>query len=172
MRTRAREAPSCAGRANSAHVEALLVAPCPPRFKALEDKVKTAMRRLPLNQPNFTVHRERDMRDLGRLALLLCCGLVLAGGFVFAAGQHFAAVRYGYQSEELRRERAALLEEQRRLLLAREEATSPIRLETAARALGMQAVEPAQVGVGQRRERETLSPPVSALVNTTTSLKR
>jgi cell division protein FtsL len=130
------------------------------------------MKRLPLNQPNFTVHRERDMRALGRLALLLFCGLVLAGGFVFAAGQHFAAVRYGYQSEELRRERAQLLEEQRRLLLAREEATSPIRLESAARELGMQALEPAQIGVGQRTGVEALSHPVSALVNTSASLKR
>ena len=130
------------------------------------------MKRLPLNQPNFTVHRERDMGALGRLALLLFCGLVLAGGFVFAAGQHFAAVRYGYESEKLRSERTQLLEEQRRLLLAREEAISPIRLESAARQLGMQAVEPAQIGVGQRPERETLSHPVSALVNTSASLKR
>jgi cell division protein FtsL len=146
--------------------------PAHPQFKALYDKVKTVMKRLPLNQPNFTVHRERDMRALGRLALLLCCGLVLASGFVFAAAQHFAAVRYGYKGEELRRERAQLLEEQRRLLLAREEATSPIRLENAARELGMQAVEPAQVGVGQRTDGEALSHPVSALVNTSASLKR
>jgi cell division protein FtsL len=130
------------------------------------------MRRLPLNQPNFTVHRERDMHALGRLALLLFCGLVLAGGFVFAAGQHFAAVRYGYESEKLRSERTQLLEEQRRLMLAREEAASPIHLESAARELGMQAVEPAQIGVGQRRSDETLSHPVSALVSTSASLKR
>ena len=173
MKTRAHGAPSCVGRANSAHVDRFTCSPpAHPPIQSFNDKVKTVMKRLPLNQPNFTVHRERDMRALGRLALLLCCGLVLAGGFVFAAGQHFAAVRYGYQSEELRRERAALLEEQRRLLLAREEATSPIRLETAARELGMQAVEPAQVGVGQRQERETLSHPVSALVNTSPALKR
>ena len=130
------------------------------------------MKRLPLDQPNFTVHRERDMNALGRLALLLFCGLVLAGGFVFAAGQHFAAVRYGYESEKLRSERTQLLEEQRRLLLAREKAASPIRLESAARELGMQAVEPAQIGVGQRRSDENLSPPVSALVSTSASLKR
>ena len=130
------------------------------------------MKRLPLNQPNFTVHRERDMHALSRLALLLFCGLVLAGGFVFAAGQHFAAVRYGYESEKLRSERTQLLEDQRRLLLAREEAASPIHLESAARELGMQAVEPAQIGVGQRRSDENLSPPVSALVSTSASLKR
>lgn len=104
--------------------------------------------------------------------MLLFCGLVLASGFVFAAGQHFAAVRYGYRSETLRRERAQLLEDQRRLLLAREEAASPTYLETAAREIGMQPLQPAQVGVGQRSV-ETQSPAiVSALVNTSASLKR
>ncbi|MGB7922181.1 MAG: hypothetical protein WCF57_02930 [Pyrinomonadaceae bacterium] len=129
------------------------------------------MRRLPPNQPNFTIHRERDMTALGRLALLLFCGLVLAGGFVFAAGQHFAAVHYGYKSEALRREQAQLLEEQRRLLLAREEATSPTRLETEARKIGMQPLQPAQIGVGQRRD-ETPPHAVSALVGTSASLNR
>jgi cell division protein FtsL len=131
------------------------------------------MRRLPPNQLNFTIHRERDMRALGRLAMLLFCGLVLASGFVFAAGQHFAAVRYGYQSETLRRERAQLLEDQRRLLLAREEATSPTYLETAAREIGMQPLQPAQIGVGQRSdETQKTRAVVSALVNTSASLQR
>lgn len=129
------------------------------------------MRRLPPNQPNFTIHRERDMPALGRLAMLLFCGLVLAGGFVFAAGQHFAAVHYGYQIEKLRSERAQLLEEQRRLQLAREEATSPTRLETAAREIGMQPLQPAQIGVGQKSD-ETASHAVSALVHTPASLNR
>jgi cell division protein FtsL len=103
------------------------------------------MRRLPPDQPNFVVRRERDRRALARLVLLLFCGLMLSGGFVFAAGQRFSAVRYGYRSEELRRERERLLEEQRRLILAREHATSPARLESAARAIGMQPVRPSQV---------------------------
>ncbi|MBV9210737.1 MAG: cell division protein FtsL, partial [Acidobacteria bacterium] len=93
------------------------------------------MRRLPLNQPNFTIHRERDGRALSRLALLLFSGLLLAGGFIFAAGQHFAAVRYGYQSEKLRRERDQLMEEQRQLLLERQQASTPARLEEEARKL-------------------------------------
>jgi cell division protein FtsL len=110
------------------------------------------MRRLPPNQPNFAVRRERDSRALTRLVLLLFCGLVLSGGFVFAAGQRFSAVRYGYRSEELRRERDRLLEEQRRLILAREQATSPARLESAARAIGMQPVRASQVEMGATRE--------------------
>lgn len=103
------------------------------------------MRRLPPDQPNFVVRRERDSRALTRLVLLLFCGLMLSGGFVYAAGQRFSAVRYGYRSEELRRERERLLEEQRRLILAREQATSPMHLESAARAIGLQPVKPSQV---------------------------
>jgi cell division protein FtsL len=110
------------------------------------------MRRLPPNQPNFVVRRERDRRAIARLILLLFCGLALSGGFVFAAGQRFSAVRYGYRSEELRRERERLLEEQRRLILAREQVTSPARLESAARAIGMQPVHPSQVEAMVTRE--------------------
>lgn len=112
------------------------------------------MRRLPLNQPNFTIHRERDGRALSRLALLLFSGLLMAGGFIFAAGQHFAAVRYGYQSERLRQEREQLITEQRRLSLEREEASAPARLESEARKLGLQPVAPGQMGqmgVAQQR---------------------
>src|ERR1051325_1971336 len=105
------------------------------------------MRRLPLNQPNHTVHRERDRAALLRLGLLLLCGFTLTCGFVYAAGQHFSAVGYGYRTEELRRERARLLEEQRRLVLAREQATTPARLEQAARQIGMQQAQPGQICV-------------------------
>ena len=109
------------------------------------------MRRLPLNQPNFTIHRERDGRALSRLALLLFSGLLLAGGFIFAAGQHFAAVRYGYQSEKLRHEREQLIEEQRHLMLEREQASAPARLEVEARKLGLQPVAPGQMGAAQEK---------------------
>ncbi len=111
------------------------------------------MRRLPPNQKNYAVLRERDMRALFRLALLLGCGLVLAGGFVYAAGQHFAAVQYGYKSEELRREQAQLLEEQRRLMLERERASTPGHLEEAARGIGMKPLEPAQINPAKTLEK-------------------
>jgi cell division protein FtsL len=129
------------------------------------------MRRLPPNRKNFTVHRERDSKALVRLALLLACGLVLASGFVYAAGQHFAAVQYGYKSEELRREQAALLEEQRRLMLEREQATTPEHLGRAAREIGMQPIHPAQITPAKSLERpQTFSAP--ALVNPSASLGR
>ena len=129
------------------------------------------MRRLPLNRKNFTVHRERDVRALTRLALLLACGLILAGGFVYAAGQHFAAVQYGYKSEELRLHQAQLLEEQRRLMLEREQVCTPEHLGAAAREIGMQPIQSAQINPARAMEKaQTRSVP--AFVNPSASLSR
>lgn len=103
------------------------------------------MRRLPAHQLNYTIRRERDWPAMKRLALLLFCGLTLAGGFVFAAGQHFEAVQYGYKTETLRRQQEQLLDEQRRLLLEREQLVAPSRLESAAREIGLQPIQSAQI---------------------------
>lgn len=103
------------------------------------------IRRIPSRQRNARITRESDADAFLRLGLLLVCGLGLAGGFVYAGRQHFAALRYGYETESLRRERDQLAEEQRRFLLQREEAASPVRLERAAKQLGMQPVSPAQI---------------------------
>jgi len=103
------------------------------------------IRRVPSKQRNRKIVRERDRDAFKRLMVLLFCGLVLAGGFVYAGRQHVAALRYGYETENLRRVRDQLAEDQRRFLLQREEAASPIRLERAAKQLGMQALQPAQV---------------------------
>jgi cell division protein FtsL len=107
------------------------------------------MRRVPATQRNKQIRRERDVRALSRLALLLFCGAVLAAGFVFAAKQHFAAVTYGYHSETLRQDRQQLLREQQQLLLKKEQASAPARLESAARALGLKPILPGQVGTGR-----------------------
>ena len=103
------------------------------------------VRRVPSKQRNAVVLRERDRDALKRLGLLLGCGLVIACGFVYAGGQHFAALRLGYQTEKLRTIRGELTEEQHRLLLEREAAASPLRLERAARRLGMQPLQAAQI---------------------------
>ncbi len=103
------------------------------------------IRRIPSKQRNALVARERDHDAMLRLGLLLLCGLTLAGGFVYAGVQHFAALRVGYQTENLRRVRDQLAEDQRRYLLEREAAASPARLERAARQLGLQALQPAQI---------------------------
>ncbi len=129
------------------------------------------MKRLPPNGINNAIHRERDTSALARLLTLLLCGLVLAGGFVFAAGRHFTAVHYGYQSEQLRRERARLLDQQAALLLAREQAATPSRLEAAAREIGMQPALAAQIISAQKVERSL--PHVSpAFVSASVAMRR
>ena len=103
------------------------------------------IRRVPSKQKNTLVKRERDPHALTRLALLLLCGLLLASGFVYAGGRHFASLRLGYETEKLRNALNAAREDQRRLILEREAAASPARLELAARKLGMQPMQPAQI---------------------------
>jgi len=103
------------------------------------------VRRIPSRQQNTLVTRERDRGAFLRLGLLLLCGLILAGGFLYAGVQHFAALKLGYQTQNLRKIRDSLAEDQRRFLLEREAAASPARLELAARHLGMQPVQAAQI---------------------------
>jgi cell division protein FtsL len=103
------------------------------------------VRRVPLKHRNARVARDYDRDAVSRLVLLLVCGLVLTGGFVYAGGRHFAALRIGYQTQKLRAELESAREEQRRLTLAREAAASPVRLERAARQLGMQPMLASQV---------------------------
>lgn len=122
------------------------------------------MKRIPSTQRNARVRRERDARALSRLALLLFSALVLAGGFVFAARQHFAAVQFGYQSETLRTEKELLLREQEQLLLEKERVSAPARLESAARTLGLRPITAAQVRTRQREQASSqlLAGPTSA----------
>ncbi|MBA3257669.1 MAG: cell division protein FtsL [Pyrinomonadaceae bacterium] len=129
------------------------------------------MQRLPSKQLNTRVRRERDSRALSRLIMLLGCGLVLAVGFVFAARQHFAAVQFGYQSESLRNERQLLLAEQQRLLLEKEQASAPARLESAARQLGLKPLRAGQVGTQRANEQRRL-PLATALINPAATFKR
>jgi hypothetical protein len=69
----------------------------------------------------------------------------VACGFIYAVRQQVLAFDYGYKAEALRREREELLDEQRHLLLAVQENSSPARLEEAGRELGMQPARAAQI---------------------------
>ena len=109
------------------------------------------MRRMPQQYANPHVRRERDPRAARRQVLLVGC-LVLAGGSSSPCGSRFEAVDYGYEAEALRREREQLLDEQRRLLLALEESSSPAQLEAAAREMGMQPARAAQIETASARE--------------------
>jgi len=129
------------------------------------------MNRVPSKQRNANIRRDRDVRALSRLALLLCCGLVLAGGFVFAAQQYFTAVQYGYKSETLRRQRDKLLEEQQHLLLKREQSIAPSVLEPEARELGLKPLLASQVGT-QKAQKSSQLPIAPALINPSASFQR
>jgi cell division protein FtsL len=129
------------------------------------------MNRHPLKHQNSSVRRERDLRALARLALQLGFALLLTGGFVFAAGQHFTAVRYGYESEALRVERQKLMEERERLILEKERASSPARLESAARQLGLKPLQPGQVGTTPP-ETARQFPVAAALIHQSASFNR
>ena len=129
------------------------------------------MRRVPSKQCNSKIHRHRDVRALSRLAVLLCCGLVLASGFVFAAQQHFAAVEYGYKSEGLRRERERLLEEKQQLMLKKEQAFAPARLASKARELGLKPIQASQLGTQKAGSRSQM-PLAPALLNPSASFQR
>ena len=106
---------------------------------------KQMLRRVPSKQPNNRVARKVDRSALFRLGMLLLCGLMIAAGFLYAGRQHFVALRYGYETENLRKVQAELAEEQRRFLIEREAALSPGRLERAARRLGMQPMQSSQI---------------------------
>jgi len=97
------------------------------------------------------VPREVDNRAIARLVVLLVSGLVIASGFLYAGRQHFAALKYGYETQNLRRIHDELAEQQRRFLLEREAALNPARLERAARQLGLQAVQPTQLDPIRRK---------------------
>ncbi len=129
------------------------------------------MRRVPSKQRNSAIHRDRDMRALSRLALLLICGLVLASGFVFAAQQHFAAVQYGYMSEGLRLQRDKLLAEQQNLKLQIEKEYAPARLGMNARELGLKPLQASQVGTQKASSRSQM-PLAPALINPSASFQR
>jgi cell division protein FtsL len=106
-----------------------------------------ARRRASAARVNARIAVERDNRVFFGQILLLVCGVMLAGGFVYAAEQKFAAVNLGYRAETLRQEREGLLAERRRLLLERDRIISPSQLEQAAKEAGLIAASAAQVQV-------------------------
>jgi len=112
------------------------------------------MRRVPRQYPNVNVRREHDPRTARRRALLLAGCLALCAGFLFAVRQQIVALELGYKTEALRRERAKLTDEQRSLLLALEERSSPAQLERAARGLGMQPTMAKQIAAAARADVE------------------
>jgi cell division protein FtsL len=104
------------------------------------------MRRVPSRHRNSRiVVKEPDRGALKRFSSLLAAAAILAIGFLYAGHQHFAALRFGYETEKLRNALTDAKEQQRRLTVQKEVATSPARLEQAARQLGMQPIQSSQL---------------------------
>ncbi len=103
-------------------------------------------RNLPENESAKRVQREKDPIPWRYCLLTLVFGVLLVGGFFFAARQHFSAIDYGIRNAELRKQRNDLESAQRRLTLAKEKALSYEDLEKTAQQIGLvklgsQAVE-------------------------------
>lgn len=71
------------------------------------------------------------------ILLVLVCACVVATGFFFAARQHFTSMEYGLKNSKLREQLQNLEAEKRRLMLAREVASSPLAIRKAAMGLGL-----------------------------------
>lgn len=90
---------------------------------------------------NSPVARPVSRRVLAWLGIAVVAGVLLSGGFIISARQHFAAISLGYQSEELRRQSSQLEEKLRQLELEYSRAASPVEIEKRAQKLGMERPE-------------------------------
>ena len=117
--------------------------------------MKKPLQRLPTSNRNTALRFERNQKALVRLALYTLCGMVLAGGFFFAAWQQVAAIKYGYGMEKLRSQRAQLEADRQRLQLIRERAVSLSQLEANPMAAGLQAMTGSQIEVAQKKRPAT-----------------
>jgi hypothetical protein len=88
------------------------------------------------------------------MLLVIVCAFVITAGFFFAARQHFTSMDYGIKNSRLRDQIQGLQTEKRRLLLAREVASSPLGIRKAAAAIGLR--EHSEVAAVQTAERKSL----------------
>jgi hypothetical protein len=98
---------------------------------------------------NSRVARPVSAHVFAWLAIIAVAGALISSGFVISAGQHFDAVKIGYESEELRRQAAQLEDRKRRLETERARESSPIEIERRATRLGLQ--RPTSAGARIRR---------------------
>ena len=97
------------------------------------------------------------------MLLVTVCACVVAVGFFFAARQHFTSMDYGIKNSKLREQLQNLETEKRRLLLAREVASSPLAIRKAATAIGLrQNSEVAAVQIAATKTTAPAAVPVKA----------
>jgi hypothetical protein len=94
------------------------------------------------NSNKSPVKRERDPLPWRYCILTLVCGLILVGGFFYAARQHFSAIDYSIKNAKLRQQKEKLESEQRQLHLVREIALAPVQIKKAAKKIGCRILRP------------------------------
>ena len=114
-------------------------------------------RKLPPSTKNERVKRQRDPLPWRYCLLTLVCGLILVGGFFFAARQHFSAIDYSIKNSKLRQQKDDLQSEQRRLYLNREVSLSPTEIKRAAKKIGLQEFASSSIEVVSRKA-ESINP--------------
>jgi hypothetical protein len=106
------------------------------------------MKRLPVvPRRNQELRRDYDHAGLRRLVCWALGGMVLAAGFLFAAWQHYVAVRYGYDYQKVHLERRDLEATQLRLRADWERAMALPNLENKALESGLQPLQPSQIEI-------------------------
>lgn len=86
------------------------------------------------------VKREGDPIPWRYCLLTLVCGLILVGGFFFAARQHFSSIDYGIKNSQLKKQKDELQTAQRQLLIDKESALSPASIKKVAKEYGFTEV--------------------------------
>ncbi len=106
---------------------------------------------------NAPIVRELDRRRQRELWRSLAVGVCFVAVLLFSAWQNFELLRYGYEIEQMERDRSEQLDLNRHLRLEIETLSAPQRIERIARAeLGL--VAPAAAGM-RVVERQAASPP-------------
>ena len=95
------------------------------------------------------------------ILLVIVCTCVVATGFFFAASQHFTSMDFGIKNSKLREQLRNLEAEKRRLLLAREVASSPVAIRKAARGLGLHQSTTELAAVPVSSKKSTTTEPVA-----------
>lgn len=111
------------------------------------------------------VRRERETLPWKFALLTIFCILFLVVGFFGAARQHFASINYGIKNSKLRKQIDELKQQKRRLLIAREIATTPYEINKAAQKIGFQEHSPDNTEIVKVNQKTAENPQITKIVN-------
>lgn len=128
---------------------------------------KTSKNRNPQN-----VKREGDPIPWRYCLLTLVCGLLLVGGFFFAARQHFSSIDYGIKNSQLKKQKDELETAQRQLLIDKEFALSPISIKKVAKEYGFTEVAASVESLYTENKDTKVKPKTEKISDTKTVVKK